>query len=192
MFGNGQSTSPSNTTLRPFPNVTFHDNVRAQHRLITAHLGIRHARAVVGWSMAAGQTFQWATQFPDFMDIAVPFCGASRTSLHNQVMIEGVKVALITAAKQVSAGVLRGAKFDDGESSRTRTWSAEEKDRGLRSLGRVYAGWGFSQPFYREKLYESYLGFKDLEDFMVNFWEKWATSKGSSALPLTSLGELKC
>jgi homoserine O-acetyltransferase len=45
-------------------------------------------------------------------------------------------------------------------------------------LGRVYAGWGFSQAFYREKLYETVLGFKDLEDFIVNFWEKWALSKG--------------
>lgn len=37
---------------------------------------------------------------------------------------------------------------------------------------------GFSQAFYREKLYESVLGFKDLEDFMKNFWEAWALSKG--------------
>ena len=47
----------------------------------------------------------------------------------------------------------------------------------MKALGRVYAGWGFSQPFYREKLYESKMGFKDLEDFMVNFWEAWALSK---------------
>lgn len=39
---------------------------------------------------------------------------------------------------------------------------------------------GFSQAFYREKLYEKVLGFKDLEDFMVNFWEAWALSKGKS------------
>lgn len=37
---------------------------------------------------------------------------------------------------------------------------------------------GFSQAFYREKLYETVLGFKGLEDFMQNFWEKWACSKG--------------
>ena len=37
---------------------------------------------------------------------------------------------------------------------------------------------GFSQAFYREKLYTTVLGFKDLEDFMQNFWEKWACSKG--------------
>jgi homoserine acetyltransferase len=57
LFGNGQSSSPSNTPgLRPFPDVLFYDNVRAQHELVTKHLGIKHARAVVGWSMGAGQT----------------------------------------------------------------------------------------------------------------------------------------
>lgn len=44
----------------------------------------------------------------------------------------------------------------------------------------MYAGWGFSQQYYREKLHETVLGFKDLEDFMVNFWEAWALSKGKS------------
>lgn len=34
------------------------------------------------------------------------------------------------------------------------------------------------QAFYREELYKTVLGFKDLEDFMKNFWEKWALSKG--------------
>lgn len=36
---------------------------------------------------------------------------------------------------------------------------------------------GFSQAFYRERLYETQLGFKDLEDFMQNYWERWALSK---------------
>ncbi len=58
-----------------------------------------------------------------------------------------------------------------------RTWTDAEREVGLKALGRVYAGWGFSQAFYREKLYESVLGFKGLEDFMKNFWEAWALSK---------------
>jgi len=58
LFGNGQSTSPSNSTIKPFPKVTFFDNVSAQYKLVTEHLGIKHARAVLGWSMGAGQTFQ--------------------------------------------------------------------------------------------------------------------------------------
>ncbi|KAF2749398.1 homoserine acetyltransferase family protein [Sporormia fimetaria CBS 119925] len=176
LFGNGQSSSPSNMpNLRPFPDVLFYDNVRAQHELVTKHLGITHARAVLGWSMGAGQTYQWATQFPDFMDFIAPFCGSARTSEHNKVMLEGVKSALYAAKGTVSGGVampdIRTAQ--DGYSP----FLGEKKEIALKALGRVYAGWGFSQAFYREKLYETVLGFKSLDSFLVGFWEKWACSK---------------
>lgn len=42
---------------------------------------------------------------------------------------------------------------------------------------------GFSQAFYRQKLYETVLGYKDLEDFLQNHWETWACSKGNRYLP---------
>jgi homoserine O-acetyltransferase len=35
----------------------------------------------------------------------------------------------------------------------------------------VYAGWGFSQPFYKRELYKQ-LGFDSLEAFLEGFWEK--------------------
>jgi hypothetical protein len=186
LFGNGQSTSPSNSNINPFPKVTFYDNVRAQHTLVTEHLSIKHARAVIGWSMGAGQTYQWATSYLEFMDIAVPFCGSAKTSLHNQVFLEGVKSALLAARKNSSAGSCEDGVLSAGE--KYRTWTAEEKGVGLRAFGRVYAGWGFSQAFYRAKLYESVLGFKDLEDFMKNFWETWALSKGTLVSQCSWLG----
>lgn len=127
---------------------------------------------LLGWSMGAGQTFQWATQYPDFMDLVVPFCGAAKTSLHNQSMLEGVKVAVLSGKGVASAGVCKGAAEQGGY----RAWSAEQREVGLKALGRVYSGWGFSQSFYREKLYEG-LGFKDIESFMTDFWEAWALSK---------------
>ncbi|SMR59001.1 unnamed protein product [Zymoseptoria tritici ST99CH_1E4] len=174
LFGNGQSSSPSNKPdVRPWPRVLFFDNVRAQHELVTKKLSVKHARAVLGWSMGAGQTFQWATQYPDFMDLIVPFCGAAKTALHNQSMLEGVKVAVLGGKGAASAGVCKG---EAGEKE-YRAWRTEEREVSLKALGRVYSGWGFSQAFYREKLYESVLGFKDIEDFMVNFWEAWALSK---------------
>lgn len=177
LFGNGESSSPSNTPdLQPFPNVLFYDNIAAQHKLVTEHLGITHARAILGWSMGAGQTYQWATQYPTFMDMIVPFCGSARTSLHNQVFLEGVKAALLAAKSATSSGIVRG---ENSGAHGYRGWSEDARVVGLKALGRVYAGWGFSQAFYRAKLYEKApsLGFKDLEDFMVNFWEAWATSK---------------
>lgn len=109
----------------------------------------------------------------DFMDLAIPFCGSAKTSLHNLVFLEGVKVALIAPTQASSAGICEGVSSTNGID-----WTEEQKKVGLKGLGRVYAGWGFSQAFYREKLYESVLGFKDLEDFMVNFWEAWGLSKG--------------
>ncbi|KAI4697012.1 uncharacterized protein J4E84_000136 [Alternaria hordeiaustralica] len=178
LFGNGQSSSPSNMPeLRPFPEVLFYDNVRAQHELVTKHLGVKHARAVLGWSMGAGQTYQWATQFPDFMDLAVPFCGSAKTSLHNQVFLEGVKSALYAAIGTSSAGVAKPSLL--AAQGKTAQFASSNREVGLKALGRVYAGWGFSQAFYREKLYETAptLGFKNLDDFLVNFWEAWALSK---------------
>ncbi|KAM3550182.1 hypothetical protein MY1884_008375 [Beauveria asiatica] len=175
LIGNGQSVSPSNTRARragaKFPDVAVKDNVTAQHRLVTEGLGVTHARAVLGWSMGAGQTYQWLTQYPDFMDLGVPFCGSARTSIHNQVFLEGVKSALLAAKRAASAGSARG------EVGSYTLWTDEERVAGLKAFGRVYAGWGFSQQFYRERLYETKLGFKDLEDCMVNFWEAWALSK---------------
>ncbi|ORY72094.1 Alpha/Beta hydrolase protein [Pseudomassariella vexata] len=175
LFGNGQSSSPTNTPdLKPFPGVTFYDNVKAQYRLVTEGLGVKHAKCVLGWSMGAGQTYQWITQYPDFIDLAVPFCGSAKTSLHNQTMLEGVKVGLLAAKSAASGGVAMGEVTLDSD---YRGWTKEQEITGLKALGRVYAGWGFSQAFYREKLHEKYLGYKGLEDFLVNFWEKWATSK---------------
>ncbi|PHH81578.1 hypothetical protein CDD83_3542 [Cordyceps sp. RAO-2017] len=178
LLGNGQSSSPSSSAgaARPWPATTVRDNVTAQHRLVTDGLGVARARCVLGWSMGAAQTYQWITQFPLFSDLAVPFCGSARTSLHNQVFLEGVKAALLAAKGAASAGSCAGeaAPPDGGQ---YRPWSRDERAVGLKAFARVYAGWGFSQAFYRERLYETVLGYKSLEDFMINFWESWALSK---------------
>ena len=89
--------------------------------------------------MGAAQSFQWATQYPDFMDLVVPFCGSARTSLHNQVFLEGVKTALLAAKHASSAGSGNDGASETGETSRT--WSAREREVGLKAFGRGYAGW---------------------------------------------------
>jgi homoserine acetyltransferase len=145
LFGNGESTSPSNwihkdDASKRFPEVSFYDNVRAQHLLVTEHLGVKKARAVVGWSMGAGQTFQWATQFPGFMELCVPFCGSARTSLHNQVFLEGVKAALLGAKRSSSGGVCEAGHVVDGDGGEKKGegyssgWTEAERRVGLKAL----------------------------------------------------------
>ena len=90
--------------------------------------------------MGAGQTYQWITQYPDFMDLAVPFCGSARTSLHNQVFLEGVKSALLAAKGIPSAGSKEGGVTGEGVHEK-RVWTEEEKMVGLKAFGRGYAGW---------------------------------------------------
>ena len=86
LFGNGYSSSPSNTRAPQdgprFPHVTLFDNVACQHRLLTEHLGVRRIALVLGWSLAAMQAYQWAAQYPDMVEAILPYCGAARCSAH--------------------------------------------------------------------------------------------------------------
>jgi homoserine O-acetyltransferase/O-succinyltransferase len=156
MLGNGLSSSPSNTPppydRGRFPKVTVVDNVTVQHRLVSEHFGIEQLELVTGWSMGAGQTYQWAVSYPEMVKRILPFCGSSKTSEHNIVFLEGVKAAL-TADDAWNHG-----------------WYEEQPGKGLRAAARVYAGWGFSQAFYWDQVYQE-IGYSSLEDFLVAFWE---------------------
>ena len=68
MFGNGLSSSPSNTASpqggSQFPDITLWDNIACQYRLLTERFGISRISLVAGWSMAGCQAYQWAAQYP--------------------------------------------------------------------------------------------------------------------------------
>ncbi len=168
MLGNGLSSSPSNTP-EPyngprFPNITATDNVRQQYRLVTETFGIERLPLVTGWSMGALQTFHWGALYPDMVERIAPFCGSAKCSRHNFVFLEGVKAALTA-----------DAAFAEG-------WYRSKPERGLRAMARVYAGWGFSQAFYREELDLKTLGYSSLEDFLVAFWEGFFLPKDANNL----------
>src|SRR5436305_1533746 len=83
LFGNGHSSSPSNTP-EPyhgprFPVTTIRDNVEAVHRLLTEELHINHVRAIIGFSMGALQAFQWAASYPTFADRIVATARTAKT-----------------------------------------------------------------------------------------------------------------
>jgi len=157
MLGNGLSTSASNHPApydrARFPNITAYDNVRQQHRLVTERFGITKLKLVTGWSMGALQTYHWGALYPDMVERILPFMGSAKCSRHNYVFLEGAKAAL-----------LADAAFKDG-------WYDTPPEKGLRAFGRVYAGWGFSQAFYRHQLDLEAMGHASLEDFLVGFWE---------------------
>jgi homoserine O-acetyltransferase/O-succinyltransferase len=158
MMGNGLSISPSNAEggVRHgnFPLVSVYDNVKLQHRLLTEVLGVKRIALAVGWSMGAQQAFQWGVLYPDLIERIAPFCGSAKTSRHNFVFLEGVKAALL--ADQT----FRGGQYEKPPLD------------GLRGVARVYAGWAFSQTFFREECDLKGLGFPSLEAFIVGFFEQ--------------------
>ena len=99
-LGSGMGSSPS-TTPEPFngaafPPVAIADDVRAQHRLVTEHLGIERLALVSGWSMGGQQTYEWAVRFPDVVERAMPIAANARTPEHNKLFID-LHTKLLTA-----------------------------------------------------------------------------------------------
>jgi homoserine O-acetyltransferase/O-succinyltransferase len=156
LLGGGVSSSPANTPAPNhaglFPRTTLYDNIRLQHMLVTEQLGIERLKLVAGWSMGGCQTFQWGAQYPDMMEALAPICGSARTANFNKVFLLSLKRALEL-----------DPAFADGFYTRPPL-------RGLKAFATIYAGWGFSEPFYRTEGFRGF-GAKSTQEFVELFWE---------------------
>lgn len=156
LFGNGLSSSPSNA-VPPFdgsrwPHFTAADNVHVQQRLLREVFGVERVALACGWSMGGIQAYHWAALYPTQVQRLAVLCGSARTSPHNKVFIDGVR-ATLTADSHYQDGRFTGFP-----------------ERGLRAMGRVYAGWAMSQTFYRDELWRA-TGCSSVEDYIVLNWE---------------------
>jgi homoserine O-acetyltransferase len=139
LFGNGNSSSPSNTP-EPFhgprfPVTTIRDNVEAVHRLLTEELKITHLRAVIGFSMGAQQAFQWAVSYPSFADRIVATSGTAKTYGHGIVRLES-EIAAIT----------NDPLFANGDYK-------DEPKKGIEEFALIWEAWLFSQEWWRKELW---------------------------------------
>jgi homoserine O-acetyltransferase len=154
MFSNGLSSSAADDDEFP-ALVTMADDVRAQHRLIFEEFGATRIAASYGFSMGAGQAYHWAALYPELVERAIIVCGSARTSLHNRVFLSGLLRTLEAAPEH-----LGGGRF------------SAEPHAAVRAFANIYAGWGLSQDFYRERLFETVLGAPDLDTFIRTDWEE--------------------
>jgi homoserine O-acetyltransferase len=156
LFGNGLSSSPSNAAEAfghdPYPNVSYHDAISIQHRLLTEQFDIKRLALVYGWSMGGMQTYHWAAKYPDMVARAAVVCGSARCSPFNAVFLESVRAALTTDPAFV------GDRF------------VAKPATGLRAMGRVYAGWAMSHGFYRDEIWRE-ASFTSLEEYLQKSWD---------------------
>lgn len=141
MFGNGKSSSPSNTPPPfdgpRFPVPSIRDNVEAVRRLLHDRFHVDHVRAVIGFSMGGQQAFQWAVSHPDFADRIVVTAATARTWPHGVVRLRS-QIAAIEADPVFAGG----------------DYSAPPK-QGLKAFGAVWAAWLFSQQWWRDEMWRA-------------------------------------
>jgi homoserine O-acetyltransferase/O-succinyltransferase len=157
-LGSGLSTSPHNTPApfggARFPRVGIGDDVRAEERLVRERFGLEQLELVVGASMGAQQTYEWAVRFPDMVKRAAPIAGTAKTTPHDFLYVETFSEAIR------SDPAWRGGWYASGE----------EVHLGLRRHARVWGLMGFSSEFYKQEVWRG-LGFSSLEDFLVGLLE---------------------
>lgn len=126
LFGNGESSSPSN--IQGFPEtLEYQDCVKAQHVLLTQELAIDAVDVMMGFSMGGQITYHWIATHPNFVKKAVIVCSSARTSQHNFQFLEGPRAALESAASP---------------------------ERGIRSFGKAYSAWLTSAEWFDQELYK--------------------------------------
>ena len=168
-IGSGLSSSPHNTpapwNMAKFPRVRIGDDVRAQHKLVTEHFGIESLALVVGGSMGAQQTFEWAVRYPDMVRRAAPIAGYAKNTDHDFLYAD----TLIEAITSDSAW--QGGWYGDHA----------QVHQGLRRHAKIWSVMGLCTEFFAQEGWRA-LGCTSLEDFQVGFMEGLFTQMDPNAL----------
>jgi homoserine O-acetyltransferase/O-succinyltransferase len=158
-FGNGFSSSPSNTPppfdRGAFPPINIADDVIAQHRLLTEHFGIEQLQLVLGWSVGALQTYEWAVRFPQLVKRMASIAGAPQPSPWTRLWLRTVIEEPITSDPAWNNGFYTDAR---------------DVQAGLRRQGH---GMALTLPplaYYHGDVLQR-LGFATVDDFVRGFFE---------------------
>jgi homoserine O-acetyltransferase/O-succinyltransferase len=153
-IGGGLSTSPHNALdgMANFPKVRIGDDVRAQHRLLTEKFGLNSLALVVGGSMGAQQTYEWAVRYPDMVKRAAPIAGTAKSTDHFRVYLD-------TMADTITSDpAFNGGNY--GQSA--------DVAIGLKRQAKLWSVMGWSTEFYQQGRPKA-LGFQTVEAFVDNF-----------------------
>jgi len=164
-IGSGLSTSPHNAdgpnadlAMSHFPKVRVGDDVVAQERLLREHFDIERLALVVGGSMGAQQTYEWAVRFPEKVARAAPIAGTAQNTPHDYLFTETLNEAIWS---------------DPGWNGGAYASNAEVAD-GLKRHAHLWGVMGMSTEFWKQEGWRA-LEFTSKEEFLTEFLEPYFT-----------------
>jgi homoserine O-acetyltransferase/O-succinyltransferase len=131
-------------SARPLTPLSAHKTDPTPHIVSAATHSRLSGRTGVNLGRREGSIFGAATQI----------AGAARTGLFNRVFLAGIRSAIVS-----------DPDWNEG------FYGDTPPIRGVRQFARVYAGWGFSEPFYRQQVFKTAFGAPSIEEFIETFWE---------------------
>jgi homoserine O-acetyltransferase/O-succinyltransferase len=171
-IGNGLSVSPHNAqgenadlAMSRFPKVRIGDDVVAQERLLREQFGIERLQLVLGGSMGAQQTYEWAVRFPDKVLRAAPIAGTAQNTPHDFLYTETLNEQLWS-----------DPGWDGGEYKS----NADVAD-GIKRQAHLWAVMGFSTEFWKQEVWRA-LEFDSKEAFITGFLEPYFLPMDPNAL----------
>ena len=156
LFGNGESSSPSNEPRFP-KDLDYRDCINAQYRLLTEHLHIKSVDVVVGFSMGGQAAYYWAAMYPDYIKNSVSICSSARTSGHNWQFLEGPKAALVNSVDYVH---------------RDQAPAGSNPTRGQQAFALAYSAWLTSAEWFDNECYKEQ-GHDSLAAWNVDVLDSW-------------------
>jgi len=159
-IGNGLSSSPHNTLpsngIASFPKVQIGDDVRAQHALITQHFGLASLALVVGGSMGAQQTWEWAVRYPKMVKRAAPIAGTAKNTPHDFLFTKTLNEAITS-----DLGWKNGAYKNSNAVA-----------EGLKRHADLWSVMGYSTEMFKKELWRE-IGFSSSEEFCEGFTQAY-------------------
>jgi len=159
-IGNGLSTSPHNTPApfggALFPKVQIGDDVRAQHRLITELFGLNYLALVVGGSMGAQQTWEWAVRYPKMVKRAAPIAGTAKNTPHDFLFTKTLNEAI------ESDPAWKNGSYEDPKAVHD----------GLRRHADLWSVMGYSTEMFKKELWRD-IGFSSSKEFCEGFTQAY-------------------
>ncbi|MER7609880.1 alpha/beta fold hydrolase [Nocardioides sp. NPDC127503] len=172
-IGGGLSTSPHNAddpsiAMSSFPHVRIGDDVVAQERLLREHYGVEQLQLVVGGSMGAQQTYEWAVRFPEKVLRAAPIAGTARNTPHDFLFTEALNEQI----------------WSDPGWQRGEYRSHTEVEDGLTRHAHLWGIMGLSTEFWKQEVWRA-LEFESKEAFLEGFLEPYFTAMDPNDLLAT-------